>query len=499
MSFFSGFNLIYFFIFSILLTSPLPYGSVTPGAKLILQLQAYIILLVYVLYVYRNNKPFIESSITKYQNLFFLLFFGICLIQIIPLPAGIISLLSGKTYEIWSTSQSLLKELGEANSRHFYTLSLSPHMSWMNLVLILSYASIGLVVSKMFNTELRLRLLLIPIFLLSLTEASYGLYQYLSDIEVTNQFLKNIATGTFINRNNYAGLLEMTIPLILGYTLSLFTWNNNRSFLNNIVSSDNFSKQLLLLFILGLMFLALVFSLSRMGIIAAFLSLIFFWLIHSSVTKQRKANAWIIVFIIGIVLLYGLAIGIYPAFERFIALKENTPDRVIVWADMLSAVRDFPVFGTGLGTFNYIYLLYNKSIMNPVEFVYAHNDYLQMIIETGIPATTFLLLALLLFMNSSYNRLKELYSSGENLRFYLGLGAMTGVVAILIHSLTDFNLHIPSNAAYFAILLGIMGAVGNIDNSAQDKSGTKSNPILETNLTKPRIRKKLRKKITSEE
>ena len=42
------------------------------------------------------------------------------------------------------------------------------------------------------------------------------------------------------------------------------------------------------------------------------------------------------------------------------------------------------------------------------------------------------------------------YISGEDLRFYMGLGAMTGVVAILIHSLTDF---IPSNAAYFALLL----------------------------------------------
>lgn len=137
--------------------------------------------------------------------------------------------------------------------------------------------------------------------------------------------------------------------------------------------------------------------------------------------------------------------------------------------------------------------------MNPVEFVYAHNDYLQMIIETGIPATLFLLTSLLLFFKSSYKNLTILYAAGENLRFYLGLGAMSGVVAILIHSLTDFNLHIPSNAAYFAVLLGIMGAVGNIDKNILNKSEKISDVILETNLTKPRIRKKLRKKIISEE
>jgi len=77
----------------------------------------------------------------------------------------------------------------------------------------------------------------------------------------------------------------------------------------------------------------------------------------------------------------------------------------------------------------------------------------------------------------------------------MGLGAMTGVVAILIHSLTDFNLHIPSNAAYFALLLGIMGAVGNVDKSKRDNSEKLPDVTLETNLTKPRIRKKLRKRL----
>jgi len=183
-----------------------------------------------------------------------------------------------------------------------------------------------------------LRLLLIPIFILALFEVSYGLYQYLNDIEVTDLFYKNIATGTFINRNNYAGLMEMITPLLLAYTLSLFTWNSSRSFIKNVVYSDNFSKQVLFLFILSLMFLALIFSLSRMGIIVAFISLIFFWVLHSNITKQKKISVWIAVFMVAIVVLYGFAIGVYPAFERFIALKENTPDRVVVWGDMLKAL-----------------------------------------------------------------------------------------------------------------------------------------------------------------
>lgn len=76
---------------------------------------------------------------------------------------------------------------------------------------------------------------------------------------------------------------------------------------------------------------------------------------------------------------------------------------------------------------------------------------------------------------------------------------MTGVVAIIIHSLTDFNLQIPSNALYFAVLLGIMAAVGRIEDEDTDKSSRYSDTILQTNLTKPRIRKKLRKKITLED
>jgi len=393
----------------------------------------------------------------------------------------------------------ILNELGSQTDKTFYTISLDPHRTWTNIVQILSYISVAFVITRTFNTRKRLRLLLVPIFILALFEASYGLYQYLSDIEVTDLFYKNIATGTFINRNNYAGLMEMTIPLLLAYTLSLFTWNSSRSFIKNIVSSDNFSKQVLFLFILSLMFLALIFSLSRIGIIVAFISLMFFWIMHSNITKQKKTSVWILIFIIGIVALYGFAIGVYPAFERFIALKENTPDRIVVWGDMLKALWDFPVFGSGLGTFSFIYLLYNKSIMNPVEFVYAHNDYLQLFIEVGIPGALLLLGALAMFLRSSYRTIKRLYLSGENFRFYLGLGAMTGVVAILLHSLTDFNLQIPSNALFFAVLLGIMAAVGRIEDEEMDKSSRYSDAILQTNLTKPRIRKKLRKKITSED
>ena len=64
-----------------------------------------------------------------------------------------------------------------------------------------------------------------------------------------------------------------------------------------------------------------------------------------------------------------------------------------------------------------------------------------------------------LYVSSSFKDLMRLKQKADYFRFFLLLGALTGVVSILIHSLADFNLHIPSNAMYFAFLIGFTKAV----------------------------------------
>jgi O-antigen ligase len=82
---------------------------------------------------------------------------------------------------------------------------------------------------------------------------------------------------------------------------------------------------------------------------------------------------------------------------------------------------------------------------------YAHNDYLQALAETGLVGAVFIASALALFLRLAFRDLPHAASDGGWIR----LGAALGCCGLLVHSFFDFNLHIPANAAWFAVLAGL--------------------------------------------
>jgi len=451
-------TLIYVFTISLLIFSPLPFGSVKPLARLILQLQAFLLFFIWLLLLLYEEKKFF-LNIRSYTPL--LVFLLICLFQILPLPDFILRIVSERSLDIWGKTQSVIASIGFFDGKSMFTISLYPNATWKETLLLLSYIAFGIVISRNFKSERRIIIVLIPIFAVSLFEAAYGIYQYVVSSDVATGTGIESARGTFVNRNHFAGLLEMSIPLALGYILSISNWDDNRqeTFFKKLISSDNFYRQILLLFLLGIMLLALILSKSRMGIFSALSSLIFFYLAYWSFTRNKLHLSWMLFFVLAVAIVYGILIGIYPVFERFLQTISADPARILVWKDMLGIIKDFPFFGTGLGTFSYVYPLYKKSVEEPIVYVYAHNDYLQLMVETGILGFLSIMTALSLYISSSFKDLMRLKQKMDYFRFFLLLGALTGVVSILIHSLADFNLHIPSNAMYFAFLIGFIKAV----------------------------------------
>lgn len=170
-----------------------------------------------------------------------------------------------------------------------FTISLYAHATWKETLLFLSYVAFGFVIARMLTSERRVKILLVPIFAVSLFETTYGAYQYLLNIQ--NSAYPDVisATGTLVNRNHFAGFLEMSIPLALGYSLSLSNWDDGKqeSLLKKLVSSDNVYKQILLIFLAGIMLLALILSKSRMGSFSSFLSLIFFYISYVSFRRNK--------------------------------------------------------------------------------------------------------------------------------------------------------------------------------------------------------------------
>jgi O-antigen ligase len=118
-------------------------------------------------------------------------------------------------------------------------------------------------------------------------------------------------------------------------------------------------------------------------------------------------------------------------------------------------LRDHPL-GIGLGNFKDVYPVYNVSRISETRFLYAHNDYLQLLIEAGIPGFLALISGFFIFLGKSVCKVKRMKVHHDPLRFFLAVGALSGMVSIAFHSFFDFNLHMPANLIYFVTLIAIV-------------------------------------------
>ena len=121
----------------------------------------------------------------------------------------------------------------------------------------------------------------------------------------------------------------------------------------------------------------------------------------------------------------------------------------------LEGARTFWPWGSGVGTFESVFPRF-QAALSPGYVEYAHNDYAQLAMELGVLgvllalAVAVLVLAQLRRLWTAWRQEKRL-SNDLALRCYCGLGAS----ALLLHSVVEFNLHIPALATTAAFLLGI--------------------------------------------
>ena len=144
------------------------------------------------------------------------------------------------------------------------------------------------------------------------------------------------------------------------------------------------------------------------------------------------------------------------AVKEILTVTKKTEDtsltsRVNVWGKTVDMTLDRPMLGSGPGTFTSIFTQYQPpGIVG--RYTMAHNDYLHFISETGIVLMPIIAWIIIVFYRRGFHKRKH------PSRIVRGtpLGAMSGVTAILVHSIFDFNLHIPANALLFTVLAAIV-------------------------------------------
>jgi len=374
-------------------------------------------------------------------------FAGWCLFQMVPLPAGLVAILS-------PTRAELARAVGPLT---WIPLSVAPARTFECLLNLGAAVATFLIVRDLgWQWRSRPWIPAVPLLFLAGLEGLLGLVQFY--LQRVNETAKPWSTGTYVNRNHYAGFLEMALPLALAAAVAV--WRAGVT--PHVRPSAPAWKASALLGLAAMLLAAIVTSQSRMGFVAALGSLLVTGLLLIGATEQRMYGParrwrWIVpatALVLGLALVF-ILIPTQELIVRFASMAgagdTNGEVRSHIWRETIPLVRAFPFTGCGLGTFESAFLRYKR--VAPMFIVdYAHNDYLQILAELGLVG---FLLGLALVWRIVVRVVRVALFHSQSPAWELALGLAGGMTALLLHSLTDFNLYIPANATTLAWICGL--------------------------------------------
>jgi len=374
-------------------------------------------------------------------------FFLLLIFQVLPLPLFLVKWLSPGVAPILEALSGSLPA--------FHSLSLIPAETLLALARFLVYA-------LFFIALLRLDWDKKDIFIIFSTAVVSGVAQTLFGLMklgqgstnfflffMTDDHMPGFLRGTIYNPDHFAFYLELLFPLALGLLFArLHIFDPGQSLREKILHIAD-DRPLVLLFLAPIILAAGIYLTGcRSGIAVLFLSALFFAQMSVYLRVNFSARKHLrLVFILASLL--AVFIGVQSTLEKFLtgSYIENT--RVDYWANALAMFRDFPLFGTGLGTFKYAYFLYGRE----ASFInHAHNEYVESLADMGALAAL-VFFTLLFFLVFSLLRMWTQRRHPEIKPVVLGV--LTAVFAAAFHSFFDFSLRIPANAFLLIILLAL--------------------------------------------
>ncbi|MDD8026464.1 MAG: O-antigen ligase family protein [Acidobacteriota bacterium] len=444
----------------LLILSPLPAASVEDWSILAIELLAALLAAATLVGRPSHLNAKLEAKL-RVPGFFLAGLFAFLGLQIVSLPKVVVKLLSPNTFS--------LRQRFDPGFAHANTMSLSliPAQTAREALELLAYVLIAWTVLRTITHRRQIVRFLSVIVGLGTIQAFYGLFElYRSHPRVLfypKIYNLHAATGTFINRNHFSGYLEIILPLALTLIIAridLFSLAGKRwpEKLSQI-TGRGFALNILTLIAAVVMALAIVLSRSRSGVfVLCFIFLSFFLMTVYHFSQAHYRQAWILTTLkvaFGLIIIFALYVGVEATVGRFSEDNLLQDGRPQYWASVLHMVSDSPLTGTGWGTFGAVYPSY-ETVALEGRLLHAHNDYLEALAELGIVGFLLLLGLILWPLLDAFRTWAKRRHPGIK---GLGMGGFVAVSAMLIHSLTDFNLHIPANAVLFSVVLALTVAM----------------------------------------
>lgn len=327
-----------------------------------------------------------------------------------------------------------------------------------------------LIAANFFTSPERLRTLANLLIVFGLVLAVFALIQHLTWEGRLFWFrpAPRAGTGTggpFVNRNHFAGYMEMLIPMAVALALSRAGRSEARLFYG---------------FAAAIMGIAEAASLSRGGIVSLTAALLFVAAVRMRISRRSGSEVSqsrfslpgypaLFMFLIVAAIIAGIFwVGADSGLAERLANSQGDLNRTPIWAGTLRMFSAHPILGVGIGAFQTVYPIYahddGSSLMQ-----FAHNDYLQVLSDGGVVGGALALWYIIVVFRSFAGGLK----SRDPLVSGFALGAGAGIFAILVHSLFDFNLQIPSNALLFLVLCAAVSSIG-ATSKTRDENGVQN-------------------------
>jgi len=453
-------SVIEFLLVALLAFMPLAFGGLRPWSEeIIIALSGAIVICFLLKLLFHRDRKIIMHMVYVPITIFVL----ITIIQLIPLPAFVIDMVSANTV---ATKTRLLSDLPAGNTfLKSITLSFYPHATRHDLRLVLAIMSVFVVVLNVFRHPSRVKRLLTAIAIIGGSIAVIAFAQNLFGNGKIYWFIPSRYSqgysGPFTNHSHYGQFMNLSIGAAVGLILLKLREDFGDRKIAPHAVIDYFASRSSAMFWLFLVIIILcvssVFiSLTRGGMVSMLIAATFTTLMITWRCSFR-GHGWVIVVMALVAFTCVLYLGFDAVYDQLASLRDidQYKGRWQILKDLTASFAQFPLVGTGLGTHSVVYPMFDHSTIVAIA-THAENEYAQVMEEMGLLGLGCLITFGIIVWAAYYRAIRKINSPIRASAYGLGFG----ILAILIHSLSDFGQHIPANAFLTAVFCAILLTLG---------------------------------------
>lgn len=431
--------------------APLAFGTVELWSLLTVQLVVGAALVLCLAGLLRSGEPFLRVP----GLLPLLLLLGFMLVQLVPLPVWLLQLVSPQS---WEAYRPVYEQSGAAD---WLPISVYRKATLQEFFRLGAGIMLYVLIVQTVRSGARLKQLLGFVVAVASVIAFFAiLQQFTADGRIYwfRPAPGGEPGGPWININQYAAYMEAIAPLALAlflfYRPRFAADMSRRERFVSFFSSPRSNLHLFLGFAFVLLGFSVFVSLCRGGIITILLSMLLFAALKGFIQRRTaRLNVWIAFCLVLLAVSWFGWQPIIDEFDKTFAVDGSITDaRTTLYSDTLAIIKDYPVFGAGFDTFVDVYPAY-QTIVSDRIFEHAHNDYLELLTDGGVIGFA---LAAWFVTTVVLHGWRRMIRRRDRYAVLVGIGALTSIAALLMHSVVDFNLRNNAIGFYFFSLCGLL-------------------------------------------